>query len=127
MNKKKAIAYAQITLDYIQSPKYTSKITPKNLGIKMKQAFKLYTKDIATIIAHSMIETKNKLKTSWKINHKIYVCKYNSLRGVSMEQVSTKNTKTEYKIIPLFSNDGKKIDIIIENAFLKYLKYNDYK
>lgn len=44
-----------------------------------------------------------------------------------MEQVSTKNTKTEYKIIPLFSNDGKKIDIIIENAFLKYLKYNDYK
>ena len=63
MNKNEAIAYAQITLDYMQSSKYTGKITPENLGIEMKQSFKLYTKDIATIMVHSMIETKNKLKT----------------------------------------------------------------
>lgn len=44
-----------------------------------------------------------------------------------MEHVSAKTTKQEYKIIPLFSNDGKKIENAIENAFLKYLKYNDYK
>lgn len=44
-----------------------------------------------------------------------------------MEQVSIENNKTEYKIIPLFSNDGKNIETVIENAFLKYLKYNDYK
>lgn len=44
-----------------------------------------------------------------------------------MKQLCNENIKTEYKIIPLFSNNGKKIDTIIENAFLKYLKYNDYK
>ena len=30
MNKKEAIAYAQITLDYMQSSKYTGKINPEN-------------------------------------------------------------------------------------------------
>lgn len=44
-----------------------------------------------------------------------------------MKQISSQDTDNNYKIIPLFSNDGKSIDTIIENAFLKYLKYNDYK
>lgn len=44
-----------------------------------------------------------------------------------MEQLSTKSTSQNYKIIPLFSNNGTKIETIIEKAFLKYLKYNDYK
>lgn len=44
-----------------------------------------------------------------------------------MEQIFTKTINQGYKIIPLFSNNGEKIETIIENAFLKYLKYNDYK
>lgn len=45
-----------------------------------------------------------------------------------MEQViTTKENKKEYKIIPSFNNDGENIEKIIQNAFLKYLKYNDYK
>lgn len=45
-----------------------------------------------------------------------------------MEQViSAKETKKEYEIIPSFNNNGEKIGKKIESAFLKYLKYNDYK
>ena len=41
-----------------------------------------------------------------------------------MKQVSANQ---KYEIIPLFNNNGEKIETIIEKAFLKYLKYNDYK
>ena len=44
-----------------------------------------------------------------------------------MEQVITKKTKKEYEIIPLYNNNGETIENVIQNAFLKYLKYNDYK
>lgn len=44
-----------------------------------------------------------------------------------MEEIINKTEKQEYKIIPVFSTNGKKIETIIENAFLKYLNYNDYK
>ncbi len=44
-----------------------------------------------------------------------------------MENVTNKEIKKEYEIIPTFCNNGKKIEIVIEDAFLKYLKYNDYK
>lgn len=45
-----------------------------------------------------------------------------------MEQViTTKENKKEYEIIPSFNKDGENIEKIIQNAFLKYLKYNDYK
>lgn len=46
MNKKEAIAYAQFTLDYMQSSKYTGEITPENLGIEMQEAFKMYPKSV---------------------------------------------------------------------------------
>ena len=49
------------------------------------------------------------------------------VRGVLMEQVGNKIKKKEYEIIPIFSKDANKIEKIIESAFLKYLKYNDYK
>ena len=39
----------------------------------------------------------------------------------------TKEQKTEYKIIPIFATDGDTIETVIQNAFLKYLKFNDYK
>lgn len=53
MNKKEAIAYAQITLNYMQSHKYKGKINSETFGIEMKKAFKLYSRDIALDIAES--------------------------------------------------------------------------
>ena len=53
MNKKEAVAYAQITLDFMQSSKYIGEITPDTLGIEMRQAFKLYPRDIVLNIAES--------------------------------------------------------------------------
>ena len=46
MNKKEAIAYAQVTLDFMLSSKYTAEVTPDNLGVEMKQAFRIYPKNI---------------------------------------------------------------------------------
>lgn len=53
MNKKEAVAYAQITLDFMQSSKYIGEITPDSLGIEMRQAFKLYPRNIVLNIAES--------------------------------------------------------------------------
>lgn len=36
MNKKEAVAYAQITLDYMQSSKYKGELNPETLSIEMK-------------------------------------------------------------------------------------------
>lgn len=44
-----------------------------------------------------------------------------------MQQKNNKDNKQKYEIVPLYSNNGKHIEKAIENAFLKYLKYNDYK
>lgn len=66
MNKKEAIAYAQITLDYMQSPKYNGQINVENLGIEMKQCFKLYSRDVAPIIANNILETEKDLKNLLK-------------------------------------------------------------
>ncbi len=63
MNKKEAIAYAQITLNYMQSSKYTGKVSPENLGIEMKQTFKLYPRDIILSIADSQVQASKVLKT----------------------------------------------------------------
>ena len=62
MNKKEAIAYAQVTLDYMQSSKYTGEINPITLGIEMKQCFKLYPKNIIQNIASSQDWARNKLE-----------------------------------------------------------------
>lgn len=53
MNKKESVAYAQITLDFMQSSKYIGEITPDTLGIEMRQAFKLYPRNIVLNIAES--------------------------------------------------------------------------
>ena len=53
MNKKEAVAYAQITLDFMQSSKYIGDISPDTLGIEMRQAFKLYPRNIVLNIAES--------------------------------------------------------------------------
>lgn len=62
MNKREAVAYAQIALDYMQSSKYTGKLNPDTLAIEMKQAFKLYTKDIVLNIAESQRWARKKLQ-----------------------------------------------------------------
>lgn len=61
MNKKEAISYAQITLDYMQSSKYTGKLTPETLGIEMNQCFKLYPKDVAIIVSNNIVETEKEI------------------------------------------------------------------
>ncbi len=60
MNKKEAIAYAQITLNYMQSSKFTRDINAENLGIEMKQAFKLYPRNIVLSIADAQIDSTKK-------------------------------------------------------------------
>lgn len=62
MNKKQAIAYAQITLNFMQSPKYNNEITPETLGIEMKQAFKLYPCNIVLNIADGQAVSRKKLQ-----------------------------------------------------------------
>ncbi len=62
MNKKEAVAYAQVTLNHMQSLKYGGEITPETLGIEMKHAFRLYPRDVILAIAESQIYAAQKLK-----------------------------------------------------------------
>ena len=62
MNKKEAVAYAQVTLDYMQSSKYKGEINPQTLGIEMKQCFKVYPKNLIQNIADSQDWARNKLE-----------------------------------------------------------------
>ena len=62
MNKKEAIAYAQITLEYMQSSKYGKEINPDTFAIEMKQAFKEYPKNIVLNIAESQLFAREQLK-----------------------------------------------------------------
>ena len=63
MNKKEAIAYAQVTLNYMQSSKYIGEINPQTLGIEMKQCFKLYPRNIIVSIADSQIKALKEVHT----------------------------------------------------------------
>ncbi len=62
VNKREAVAYAQIALDFMQSSKYTGKITPETLAIEMKQAFKLYNRNIVLNIADSQSCARKKIR-----------------------------------------------------------------
>lgn len=62
MNKKEAVAYAQVTLNYMQSSKYDNEINIETLGIEMRQAFKLYPKNLIVTIADSQVQSARKLK-----------------------------------------------------------------
>lgn len=62
MNKKEAVAYAQITLDYMQSSKYTGQINPDTFAVEMKQSFKLYPNTIVIGIAASQSFARKKLQ-----------------------------------------------------------------
>lgn len=62
MNKKEAVAYAQVTLNYMQSSKYNGEINAETFGIEMRQAFKLYPRDIIFTIADAQIKATQKLE-----------------------------------------------------------------
>lgn len=62
MNKKEAVAYAQVTLNYMQGPEYENEINIETLGMEMRQAFKLYPKNLIVTIADSQVQSARKLK-----------------------------------------------------------------
>ena len=62
MNKKEAVAYAQITLDYMQSSKYKGELNPDTLGVEMRQCFKLYPRNIVLSIADGQAVARKKLQ-----------------------------------------------------------------
>ena len=58
MTKGQAIAYAQITLNFIKNPDNNVKLTLKNFRKEMKDAFKLYPANSAKMLAKNMEETE---------------------------------------------------------------------
>ena len=58
MNKKQAIAYAQVTLNFMQSSKYNNEINPEKLGIEMRQVFRMYPNNIIEDIAKAQIDSQ---------------------------------------------------------------------
>lgn len=63
MNKKEAVAYGQIALETMLRTDYKGKLNLQSLGLEMRQAFKVYTRDMAIITADSMIYAEKKLET----------------------------------------------------------------
>lgn len=63
MNKREAVAYAQIALESMLNFNYKQEINIENFGIEMRQAFKLYPRDIVLSIAEGKIYASKKLET----------------------------------------------------------------
>lgn len=61
MNKKEAVAYAQIALEGMLSFNYKGELNIENLGIEMRQAFKVYPRNIVLNIAEGKIYARKKL------------------------------------------------------------------
>ena len=55
---KQAIAYAQVTLNCMQSSKYNNEINPEMLGIEMRQVFRMYPNNIIEDIAKAQIDSQ---------------------------------------------------------------------
>lgn len=62
MNKKEAVAYAQITLESMLHSNYKGNLDIENFGLEMRQAFKLYPRDIVLSIAESKIYAEKRAK-----------------------------------------------------------------
>lgn len=62
MNKRESVAYAQVALNFMQSSKYTGEVSPESLGVEMRQAFKLYPRNLIVTIADAQIKSAKKLK-----------------------------------------------------------------
>lgn len=61
MNKKEAIAYGQVALESMLHSTYNQKINLQNFAIEMKQAFKLYPRNVVLNIAESKVFAEKKL------------------------------------------------------------------
>jgi len=64
MNERQAIAYGQIALDSILHSTYKDEISLENLGLEMKQAFKMYPRNISLEIASAKVYAEKKLTAS---------------------------------------------------------------
>lgn len=53
MNKRQAIAYARVALNYMQSSNYNKEINAENLGKEMEQTFEIYKSNIIIDIAEA--------------------------------------------------------------------------
>ena len=62
MNKKEAIAYAQITLESMLHSSYNKEMTLENFGVEMKQAFRLYPRNIVLNIAEGKVFAERNIK-----------------------------------------------------------------
>ena len=62
MNKKEAVAYAQVTLEYMQSSRYIGEINSVTLGIEMRQCFNIYSRKMILDIAESQSWATKKLR-----------------------------------------------------------------
>ena len=61
MNEKQAIAYGQIALDSLLHSTYKGKINLENFSLEMKQALKMYPRNISIQIADAKIYAEKKL------------------------------------------------------------------
>ena len=61
MNKKETVAYAQVTLEYMQSSRYIGEINSVTLGIEMRQCFNIYSRKMILDIAESQSWARKKL------------------------------------------------------------------
>lgn len=62
MNKREAIAYGQITFESMMRSDFKGELSVENFGLEMKQAFKMYPRNIVVSIAESKVYAEKKLK-----------------------------------------------------------------
>lgn len=62
MNKNEAIAYGQIAFETMMNSKYKGELSITNFGLEMKQALKIYPRNIVQDIAKNKIYAEEQLK-----------------------------------------------------------------
>lgn len=63
MNKKEAIAYGQVALEAMLHSTYNGKFNLQNFGMEMRQAFKMYPRNIVLNIAESKVFAEKKAES----------------------------------------------------------------
>lgn len=62
MNKQEAISYAQITLEKMLSASFKQELNLQNFEIKMKEAFKIYPRNMVLQIAEAKVYAEKELQ-----------------------------------------------------------------
>lgn len=62
MNKREAIAYGQITFESMMNSNFKGKLSVENFGLEMKQAFKIYPRNIVLNIAEGKVYAEKRLE-----------------------------------------------------------------